>query len=195
MTAEEEVTLGASRAAVAFNAAIAARRGLSPRIAELERSGCLISLGTDNMAEDMVEVMRTALFMERVRRQDGRHPSPEEVLVWATRNGYRALGVPDGGWLAPGNRADLIVVDLRKPHLTPALRVVSCFVHQGQAGDVEAVMVDGRWVMRDRRVLTLDEPGIVREADRVARDAWRRLLEARPDLPPPPGLDLAAREG
>src|SRR5256886_13610770 len=138
MTSEEEEILGAAQAAAANNSAIPARRGLSPRIADLERAGCLIALGTDNMAEDMVEVMRTALFMERVRRQDGRRPTPEEALTWATRNGYRALGVPDGGWLAPGNRADLIMVDLRAPHFTPALRVVSCFVHQGMASDVEA---------------------------------------------------------
>jgi 5-methylthioadenosine/S-adenosylhomocysteine deaminase len=130
--------------------------------------------------------------MERVRRQDGRRPTPEEALTWATRNGYRALGVPDGGWLAPGNRADLIMVDLRAPHLTPALRAVSCFVHQGQASDVEAVMVDGQWVMRDRRVLTMDEPAIVEEADHIARAAWRGLLEQRPDLPRPAGLDLGA---
>jgi 5-methylthioadenosine/S-adenosylhomocysteine deaminase len=193
MTAEEERLLGASGAAVAVNSAIAARRGLAARIDELERAGCLITLGTDNMAEDMVEVVRTALFMERVRRQDGQHPTPEDALVWATRNGYRALGVPDGGWLAPGNRADLIVIDLRKPHLTPALRVVSCFVHQGLASDVESVMVDGRWLMRDGRVLTLDEPALIAEADRIARAAWRRLFERRPDLPRPPGFDLGTR--
>jgi len=193
MTAEEERVLGASRAAVAVNPAIAARRGLAARIDELERAGCLITLGTDNMAEDMVEVIRTALFMERVRRADGQHPTPEQALVWATRNGYRALGVADGGWLAPGNRADLVMVDLTKPHLVPALRVVSCFVHQGQAGDVEAVMVDGRWIMRDGRVLTMDEGAIVAEADRIARTAWRELFARRPDLPRPPGFDLGAR--
>ena len=193
MTGEEERMLGGSRASVAVNPAIAARRGLAARIAELERAGCLITLGTDNMAEDMVEVVRTALFMERVRRQDGREPTPEAALVWATRNGYRALGVPDGGWLAPGNRADLILIDLRKPHLTPALRVVSCFVHQGQASDIESVMVDGRWIMRDDRVLTLDEPAILAEADRIARAAWQRLFEQRPNLPRPPGFDLTAR--
>jgi 5-methylthioadenosine/S-adenosylhomocysteine deaminase len=192
MTSEEEALLGKSGAAVAFNSAIAARRGLSPRIAELEAAGCRITMGTDNMAEDMLEVARTGLFMERVRRQDGRRPTPEEVLLWATRNGYRALGVPDGGWLAPGNRADLILVDLRRPHLAPALRVISCLLHQGQAGDVEAVMVDGHWLMRDGRVLTIDEPAVVAEAERVARSAWRRLFEARPDLARPPGLHLGA---
>jgi cytosine/adenosine deaminase-related metal-dependent hydrolase len=193
MTPQEEQVLGGFRASVAFNSAIAARRGLSPRADELERTGCLITLGTDNMAEDMIEVMRTALFMERVRRADGQQPTPEEILVWATRNGYRALGIRDGGWLAPGNRADLILVDLRKPHLTPALRVVSCFVHQGLSSDVEAVMVDGRWIMRDGRVLTLDERALVAEADRIARAAWRRLFAQRPELPRPAGFDLGGR--
>jgi 5-methylthioadenosine/S-adenosylhomocysteine deaminase len=188
MSEAEERALGAARAVVAVNSAIAARRGLAAHVESLERAGCLITLGTDNMAEDMVEVMRTALFMERVRRQDGRQPTPEQALAWATRNGYRALGVPDGGWLAPGNRADLVLVDFRKPHLTPALRVVSTFVHQGQASDVEAVMVDGRWIMRDGRVLTLDESAIVAEADRVARAAWSKLFRERPELSRPRGL-------
>ena len=190
MTPEEERILGAAGVAVAVNSAIAARRGLAARVHELEQAGCLIALGTDNMAEDMVEVVRTALFMERVRRQDGRQPTPEQALVWATRNGYRALGITDGGWLAEGNLADLIVIDLRKPHLTPALRVVSDFVHQGQASDVEAVMVDGRFIMRDGRVQTLDERAIVAEAERIARAAWGRLFKERPELPRPPGLDL-----
>ena len=158
---------------------------------ELEQAGCLIALGTDNMAEDMVEVVRTALFMERVRRQDGRQPTPEQALGWATRNGYRALGITDGGWLAEGNLADLIVIDLREPHLTPALRVVSDFVHQGQASDVEAVMVDGRFIMRDGRVQTLDERAIVAEAERIARrgvgtavqGASRAATSSRPRSP------------
>ena len=82
------------------------------------------------------------------------------------------------------------MIDLRKPHLTPALRVVSDFVHQGQASDVEAVMVDGRFIMRDGRVQTLDERAIVAEAERIARAAWGRLFKERPELPRPPGLDL-----
>jgi 5-methylthioadenosine/S-adenosylhomocysteine deaminase len=195
MTPDEERLLGASGAAVAFNSAIAARRGLSPRIADLEAYGCTIALGTDNMAEDMVEVMRTALFMERVRRQDGRHPTPEQVFIWATRQGYGALGMVDGGWLAPGNKADLIMIDLRRAHLVPLLRVVSCVVHQGQARDVEAVMVDGHWLMRDGALLTMDEAAIVQEADRIGHAAWQRLFAAQPALIPPSGFHPAAHEG
>jgi 5-methylthioadenosine/S-adenosylhomocysteine deaminase len=97
-------------------------------------------------------------------------------------NGYQALALADAGWLAPGNKADLIMVDLRKAHLVPLLRVVSSFVHQGQAGDVEAVMVDGQWLMRDGIVLTMDEEHIVQEADRIGRAAWQRVFEERPDL-------------
>jgi 5-methylthioadenosine/S-adenosylhomocysteine deaminase len=188
MDPREEEILGQSGATVAFNSAIAARRGLSPRIADLEKFGCTIAMGSDNMAEDMVEVMRTGLFMERIRREDGRLPTPEQVLRWATRNGYRALGIPDGGWLAPGNKADLIVVDLRRAHLIPVLRVVSDFVHNGQARDVESVMVDGRWLMRDCKVLVLDEDALLSQAQNVARMAWSRQFRARLDLRPPAGF-------
>jgi 5-methylthioadenosine/S-adenosylhomocysteine deaminase len=63
-------------------------------------------------------------------------------------------------------------------------------VHQGQASDVEAVMVDGRWLMRDGTILTMDEAAIVREAERIGRAAWQRLFAARPDLTPPPGFSI-----
>jgi 5-methylthioadenosine/S-adenosylhomocysteine deaminase len=174
MEAREEKILGDARVIVAFNAAIAARRGLSPRIESLESQGCTITMGSDNMAEDMVEVMRTGLFMERIRRADGRQPTPEQALRWATRNGYRAFGMPDGGWLAPGNKADLVVVDAKRAHLVPMLRAVSNFVHNGQARDVQSVMVDGRWLMRDGALLTMDEAEILAEAQRVANAAWSR---------------------
>ena len=115
--------------------------------------------------------------------------------AWSSRAAASRPSAPrprrSGGIRRPSAwTADLIVVDLRTPHLAPVLRVVSDFVHNGQAGDVESVMVDGRWIMRDRRVLTLDEPALVAEAERVARAAWRRLFTERPDLPRPPGLDL-----
>lgn len=191
MTCREETLLGRSGASVAFNSCIAARRGLSPRIAVLQAAGCNISVGTDNMAEDMVEATRTAMFMERVRRRDGRDPTPEEALGWATRNGYRAMGMQDGGVLAPGMKADLIMLRTDRPHLVPRMRPVSTFVHQGQAADIESVMVDGTWIMRDGAVLTMDEAAIVEEADRIARRAWARLLQDRPELEVPPGFSPA----
>jgi 5-methylthioadenosine/S-adenosylhomocysteine deaminase len=188
MDPAEEKLLGEAGVTVSFNSAIAARRGLSPRIADLESYGCLIGMGSDNMAEDMVEVLRTGLFMERVRREDGRNPSPEQALRWATRNGYKALGVPDGGWLAPGNRADLIMIDVGHAHLVPMLRAVSNFVHNGQARDVQSVMVDGRWTMRDGKVLTMDEASVIARAQKTANGCWSRQFKKRLDLKVPHGF-------
>ena len=188
MTAQEEELLGLAGVNVAFNSAIAARRGLSPRIRELADAGARIALGTDNMAEDMVEVMRTGLFMERVRIADGRNPRPEDALRWATVNGYRALGLR-GGSIEPGNPADLIMIDLKQAHLVPLMRPVASFVHQGRASDVVAVMVDGKWLMREGTVLTMDETAIVDAADRIARRAWAGLIAQEPGLPMPSGFD------
>lgn len=188
MTAEEERILGRHRVHVAFNSAIAARRGLSPRVCEMVDAGCNVGMGSDNMAEDMVEVMRTGLFMERVRRRDGRNPTPEEALRWATRNGYRAMGVKDGGWLGEGMLADLIMIRTDRAHLAPFLRAVSVFVHQGQASDVEDVMVDGRWIMREGKVLTLDEARVIHEAEEVADRAWARLFSQHPQYVRPAGF-------
>ena len=184
----EEKLLGKAGVNVSFNSAIAARRGLSPRVSTLKAEGCTIGMGSDNMAEDMVEVMRTGLFMERVRREDGRAPRPEEAMRWATRNGYAAMGQAKGGWLAPGNKADLIMVRTTGAHMRPMLRPVATWLHQGQPSDVTDVMVDGEWVMRDHRILTMDEDAILAEAERIGRTAWAKLFATRPELSKPPGF-------
>ena len=188
----EIALLGQCGVKVANNAAIAARRGAAAPVRELQGAGCAIGMGSDNMAEDMVEVMRAGLFLERVRRNDEVYPQPEDVLEWATSGGAKALGMSESiGSLEPGKKADLFVVDLLRPHLVPSLRVVSAFVHNGQPGDITSVMVDGDWVMRDGKVLTIDEDDVVRRAEAVGHAVWRRLLERYPNVPfpvaiPPP---------
>ncbi len=182
----EVALLGQTRAAISNNAAIAARRGAAAPVRELQAAGCVIGMGSDNMAEDMVEVMRTGLFMERVRRNDEMSPQPEDVLEWATRGSARALGMNEQvGTLETGKKADLFIIDARKAHLVPTLRIVSAFVHQGQPSDITDVMVDGRWLMRGGKALTIDEEDIVRRAERIGHDAWRRVLEKYPDVPFP----------
>src|SRR5262249_61707332 len=76
MSPAEVALLGQSRAFVSHNAAMAARRAAAPLIQALAAAGCTIAMGSDNMAEDMVEVMRAGLFMERVARQDAQAPPP-----------------------------------------------------------------------------------------------------------------------
>jgi 5-methylthioadenosine/S-adenosylhomocysteine deaminase len=72
--------------------------------------------------------------------------------------------------------------------MVPVLRAVSTFVHQAQAGDVEAVMVDGRWLMKRGKVLAMDEEAVLAEAQRVANTAWPRLFRKRRDLRIPDGF-------
>jgi len=189
----EIALLGQAGCGVSNNAAIAARRGAAAPVKELLAAGCGMGMGTDNMSEDMVEVMRAGLFLERVRRNDQMDPQPEDVLEWASRGGAQILGLgQETGTLEVGKKADLFMINMMRPHLVPTLRIVSGFVHNGQPSDVQSVMVDGRWLMRDGKVLTIDEDDIVRRAEQTGHDVWQRLLTKYPnvsfpvELPPGP---------
>jgi len=104
-----------------------------------------------------------------------------EVHEDATLGGAHALGQRARiGSLEVGKKADLLVVDTRRAHLVPAGRIVSAWIHNGQPADVESVLIDGQFVMRDRKVLTLDEDRIVADADRVGRRVWSQVNAAGP---------------
>ena len=185
----EIAVLGTTGTAVSHQPAMAARRAVIPPIPALRAAGCTVGLGTDNNSQDMVEVMRAALFTERILLQDATRPQPEDILEWATLRGATALGTKDTiGSLEVGKKADLFVVNTQRAHLVPTMRIVSAFVHNGQPGDIESVMVDGKFLMRDGQLLTLDEAAIVAEADRIGRRAWNRLVERYPNVPFPLSL-------
>jgi cytosine/adenosine deaminase-related metal-dependent hydrolase len=131
----------------------------------------------------MLEVMRVALLTERIRRDDpfpGVRPQPEDMLEDATKGGARAVRQSLIGSLEVGKKADLIVLDTQRAHLVPAMRIVSAWIHNGQPSDIESVMVDDQFIMRNRKVLTVDEDSIIAEADKVGRRIWSKVLEAGP---------------
>ena len=84
------------------------------------------------------------------------------------------------GTLAVGRKADVLVVDTLRAHLVPAGRIVSALIHNGQPADIESVMVDGQFVMRRRKVLTMDEERIVAEADKVGRRSGHKCRPPGP---------------
>lgn len=182
MTPAEEELLGSKAATVCYTPAVTARAGNSARVSALAEAGANIVLGSDEFAADMVEVMRLGILLERVRKGESQTPAPRDAWRWATRSGYAALGFEDGGTLRPDSLADLILIDLRKPHLAPTINVQSSFVHQGQAGDVASVMVNGSWLMKNGHVLAFDEQQVLREAESIGRAVWRRALVDRPDV-------------
>jgi cytosine/adenosine deaminase-related metal-dependent hydrolase len=176
--------LGRTRTIVSHQANMAACRGVIPPIAKLRAAGCPIANGTDNNTNDLFGVMKVALLTERISRNDpipGTRPQPEDMLDDATLGGARAVNQEKAlGSLEPGRKADLLVVDTRGPHLVPAGRFLSAWIHNGQPSDIESVMVDGQFVMRDRKVLTMDEERIVADADRVGRRIWKQVEAAGP---------------
>jgi len=180
----EIALLGRSKTIVSHQAAMAANRGVIPPVPALRAAGCPIANGTDNNTNDMFEVMRVALLTERIRRDDprpGLRPQPEDILDDATAGGAHAVGQATAlGSLEVGKKADLLVLDTQRIHLVPAMRIVSAWIHNGQPSDIESVMVDGKFVMRDRKILTLDEPRIIADADRVGRRVWAKVLESGP---------------
>jgi 5-methylthioadenosine/S-adenosylhomocysteine deaminase len=182
--------LGKSRTIISHQANMAANRGVIPPIPALREAGCPIALGTDNNTNDLFEVMRIALLTERIRRTDpfpGVQPQPEDILADATDGGARAVNQRTTlGTLEVGKKADLFVLDTLKPYLVPAGRLVSAVIHGGHPSDIESLMVDGEFIMRQNKVLTMDEAAILREADAVSRRIWNKVGPvAIPRLPRP----------
>ncbi len=150
--------------------------GMMARTPALREAGARLALGTDNMHADMIEVMRWALAVARL--QVGRATDdwqPRHALEMATLAGARAMGLEDDlGSLTVGKKADLVVLDFRRPHLTPLTNALGNLVHVAQGRDVEMVVVDGRVVVEDGHAVLVDEEDIRRRAATAARDLWQR---------------------
>lgn len=190
----EDIELLAQRGVhMAHNPAPSSRKG--PHrvlIGPIRDAGVNIALGTDNMTEDMFQAMKIGMIVHRAgfgRAQEGGvDPQPQAVLDMATRNGARTLGALDRiGSLDVGKKADITLLDLDQPALRPILRLTSNIVNYAHPGVVHSVMVDGAFVMRDRKVLTVDEPALLAEAQAVTEAVWRRMVEANADIAPPRG--------
>ena len=142
--------------------------GTAPVI-DLQKAGVVVGLGTDGAASnndlDMFEAMRQAAFLHKLVTKDPRALPAQTALRMATIDGARALGLDRQiGSLEAGKRADLIVVSMRSARQTPIYDPLSHLVYVTRGDDVRTTVVNGRVLMRDRRVLTLNENEILSEA-------------------------------
>ncbi len=149
------------------------------RVAEMLDRGISVSLGADgapcNNRLDMFTEMRTAALLQKVLRGPRALPALT-ALRMATTNGARALGLDDQiGSIEVGKRADLQLLDLNRLHTTPRSDPVSTIVYAAEASDVETVIIDGRIVMRDRELLTLDERVVIEQANNEAQQLTRKI--------------------
>ncbi|MEW6502283.1 MAG: amidohydrolase [Thermodesulfobacteriota bacterium] len=145
--------------------------GIAP-VPDLLAAGVTVGLGTDGAASnndvDMFGEMDTAAKIHKVQRLDSTVMSAETVLAMATRGGARLLGAERMiGSLETGKKADLIVLDLDQPHLTPLYHIPSHLVYAARGGDVVHSIINGQVVMENRRLLTLDEPAILAKANEI----------------------------
>jgi 5-methylthioadenosine/S-adenosylhomocysteine deaminase len=143
------------------------------KVVAMRRAGVVVGLGTDGAASnndlDMFEAMRQAAFLAKLQTSDPRAVPARTALEMATIEGARALGMASQvGSIEPGKRADVITVAITAARQTPMYDPLSHLVYTTRGDDVRTTIVNGRVLMRDRHVVTLDEGAVLREARTLA---------------------------
>jgi 5-methylthioadenosine/S-adenosylhomocysteine deaminase len=152
--------------------------GVAP-IPEMLRQGVTVGLGSDGPASSnnhsLFQAMKFAALIQKGVSQDATITTAEKALEMATIDGARAVGLEDEiGSIEVGKKADIVVVDHDTPWMAPAHHPVSALVYSALGHEVSTVMIDGRFVMRDGVVTSVDEAAVRREAQRCAHDLARR---------------------
>lgn len=135
-------------------------------------AGVRIGLGTDTYPLDIVAEMRYASLISRLVDRKASGARPRDVFNAATIGGADALGRPDLGRLAPGAKADVVIVSLRTTRYGPARDPINALVEYGSGADVETVIVDGQVVVENGRSTRIDEEELFAQAEAGARRAW-----------------------
>jgi 5-methylthioadenosine/S-adenosylhomocysteine deaminase len=149
-----------------------------PRMLEL---GIPVALANDGAASndllDMFEEMRCAALIQKGAAENPGVLSARQVFRMATEYGARACGIP-AGVLEAGRLADVVIVNLRRPHLVPVHDIINTLVYCAKGSDVETVIIDGRVVMRGRQLQTMNEDDIIAMAEERGQDLRRRSLQS-----------------
>ncbi|MTV47679.1 amidohydrolase family protein [Heliobacillus mobilis] len=170
LTEEEQNILATKGIGVAHNpeSNMKLASGIAP-VESLRQKGAVMALGTDGAASnnnlDLIEEMRQAAFLQKVHLLNPEALPAYAALEMATIGGARALGWDDMiGSLEVGKRADITMVNLAQPHLCPSHDVVAHLVYSARGSDVDTVLVDGKVLLREGKLTSLDESRIMEEA-------------------------------
>jgi 5-methylthioadenosine/S-adenosylhomocysteine deaminase len=154
--------------------------GVAP-VVDMRRAGMNVGLGTDGPAGsnnnlDMVEEMASAARLQKVSKGDPKALSARDVLEMATIGGARVLGMETKiGTLERGKRADVVVIDLQQAKVQPVYAVESAIVYAASGSSVVTTIVDGRVLMRDRKLLTVDEAATLQKAKQYRDQVLKSL--------------------
>jgi len=162
---------------VAHCPTVFARRGITLKhLGRYKRSGVNMGLGTDTYPHNMLDELRLAAYLARTQANDPRSLSTTELFDAATIGGAKALGREDIGRLAAGCRADFVLVDVTHPMMRPARDPVRSLVYAAGDRAVKDVFVDGRKVVADGEVVTMD----YRQAAAHLHEAQKRVVANAP---------------
>jgi 5-methylthioadenosine/S-adenosylhomocysteine deaminase len=185
LTGDDIVTIRRTGASVSHNpeSNMKLASGIAP-VPKLLAAGVTVGLGTDGAASnndlDMFGAMREAAFLHKVATRDPQAIPASVALEMATIDGARALGLDRKvGSLEVGKRADLITVSMAGARQTPMYNPVSHLVYVSRGGDVRTTIVNGRVLMRDREMRTLDERGVLADARALARKVREAVAPTR----------------
>jgi 5-methylthioadenosine/S-adenosylhomocysteine deaminase len=155
---------------------------------ELRESGAVVGLGTDGSAaghrQDLFENMKQLVYMHRLHSLDPKASSATESLEIATRGGADVLGI-DAGTLEPGALADVLVIDVDRPHLAPMHSPASGIVYAARGSDVDINIIGGEIVVENGRCTRIDQDEVIAEARGRGRDLVNRIGTQQPPVPAP----------
>lgn len=154
-----------------------ARVGVTAPYHRFRDSGVGLGIGTDGYCLDMISEFRTSGLLAKTHSGRGDAGSAYDLISVATMGGAAALGREDLGVIAPGAKADLIVIDMRQPHLFPVWDPLRALVWNGSGADVSAVMVDGEILVRDGTFLRGDANDIMDRAGLALHKLWSIAAE------------------
>jgi len=152
-------------------------------VPDLIKAGVTVALGTDspcsNNNTDMFGVMKTTALLHKGIRKDPTLMPAEQVLQMATIEGAKALlWDKEIGSIEIGKSADLAIVDFKKPHLCPLFNEISHLVYSARASDVDTVLIDGKIVMENREITTVDVHRVLEMAEKTKEKLLTRLESA-----------------
>jgi 5-methylthioadenosine/S-adenosylhomocysteine deaminase len=146
--------------------------GIAP-LTRLKKAGVIVGIGTDGCASnntlDLFQAMDITAKLHKVHDMDSTAASARSVLEMATREGAKSIGMAaEIGSLEVGKKADVIIVDIHQPHLSPMFHPASHLVYAAKGSDVQTVIVNGNLLVRNRSLVNLDLDEIMQCADSVA---------------------------
>ena len=146
--------------------------GVAP-VPDMLKAGITVGLGTDGCASnnnlDMIKEMSTAAKLHKVARLDPTVMNAQTVVRMATIEGAKALGMDKiTGSLEVGKKADIIIIGLNEPHLTPLYNEYSHLVYAMSGADVDTVLINGKIVMENRKLLTINEAEVMQKVREIA---------------------------